>query len=656
MERYSYSDESSSKRIVNSKLGRGITAVAILGSLAGGTAKAVYDHDHQPHDLPNQGNHLVLSPEETGAYFTKPSDLYTVATETPSQVTVTQPAQRQGIATLPPSEVGAYFSTDGSTDEQPATTTAPTEVSQQPAEVESTVTPEATDVPVTVVPSPTATTAPTQTPSPVATEQPTLASTQEPTDTPEPTQTPELTDVPTATATATPTKEAKPSPTPKPEKTVAPTPTAKPTEAPKPEATITADMSIPEQLKVVNPDYDKMNELAAVNTQLYGDAQPQYMCLQGVRLTIDQVYPDMDSALLIPSAYQAKAVFEAYPQRFAELKITDRKQLYELPPGAILVYQPNPEGGDNYDFAGGIHNGHIEIVISNDMNGTVIVGSDHQNSLDTDLIHMQGEVDVFIPTDGSDTQTANTGNSKHKTPVNAAGGEPAKSQIDQKPYPIPVNPSAKVYTHLKETSTGEGFLAPEQFNSPEAYQQAIKEQFGINMYGFDQQHLQWAWEEFWSLGKTEFLKSLNGVIIIADGHDGDGSEQVNCLFNNQPDVHTAQYSNEEFFKDIVTHELGHYYACRDYATGGNLLTVMAEVDKKEGPVSRYGRTDSHEDTADTVQQAANPGSDLDMITADYQKNNIADPSNPLPLHKKIANAILWTPVKEHRDWNKVING
>lgn len=523
-ERHSNSSESAKNYRAAKRAVYTVTVVGALSVVGAKTLPSQFE-DHGADTAATQ-SHLILSTEEANSYFTKPNSLYTIPTEAPTQA-ATQSQEQGPLPTLSPADVGSYF-TSNSTGEQAVAaapsvaTEAATQPPTQPATEVPTVIPTdtptptqaATEIPTsqptepptqevventpvstqepTEIPSPTetevSTVAPTEVPSPtmIPTREPTLAPTNTPT--PVPTDTP----MPTATPTEVPTQ----TPTPKPEKTVAPTPDVLPTLSP--------DMSIPEQLKVINPDYGKMDELAQENTKLYGDAAPQYLCLQGVRLTIDQVYPDMDSALRIPSAYLAKGVFEEYPNRFAELKITSRKQLYELPPGAILVYQPNPDGGDPYDYAGGIHNGHIEIVISNDMNGTVIVGSDHQNSLDDDLIHMQGHVSVFVPINHHAPNTETT----PEVTVQAAESNPPIAD------PLPV-------------VKGLGEEAPHYYETADEYKKALKDTFNIDMEGYDKDHLEWVWELLWKTDKTNFPKLLEGNTYNFKPYSSDGSTSDN---------------------------------------------------------------------------------------------------------------------------------
>lgn len=140
------------------------------------------------------------------------------------------------------------------------------------------------------------------------------------------------------------------------------------------------------QLELVHADVTTMQKIADTNTKLYGNATYQYLCLQGVRLSISQVMPEMDEPLSVNSAYLVNDIFAQYPDRFTQLVITSEEQLYELPPGAILVYPRNTES--MYDFAAGQHHGHIGIIIGENGNGDMVVGSDHQTLLAKDLENM----------------------------------------------------------------------------------------------------------------------------------------------------------------------------------------------------------------------------------------------------------------------------
>lgn len=88
---------------------------------------------------------------------------------------------------------------------------------------------------------------------------------------------------------------------------------------------------------------------------------------------------------------------------------------------------------------------------------------------------------------------------------------------------------------------------------PEDIRQGIIDKFGITMNGFDTDHLTWAWNALWELSNTNFPQLVRGITISASSG---GSAQVGCA-GADVSVRLGQYTPENFFKFIFTHELGH---------------------------------------------------------------------------------------------------
>lgn len=82
---------------------------------------------------------------------------------------------------------------------------------------------------------------------------------------------------------------------------------------------------------------------------------------------------------------------------------------------------------------------------------------------------------------------------------------------------------------------------------------AIQQQFGISMIGYDQQHLQWAWEKFWEVSSTNFNDLVKGAVIQVT--DVSSTRQVACP--PAVSVLVGQFPEETAFKHILIHELGH---------------------------------------------------------------------------------------------------
>lgn len=187
-----------------------------------------------------------------------------------------------------------------------------------------------------------------------------------------------------------------------------------------------------------------------------------------------------------------------------------------------------------------------------------------------------------------------------------------------------------------------GVIAPP---FPSDIRQGIIDEFGITMNGFDQQHLQWAWEKFWDISDTRFNQYVRGSIIkrLAYTPDGtNGSRQVGCgaAQGYGYSVEFVEYPGEAFFKFLLTHELGHVmYRCNDSDVIG--LTEHINAYTSDGPISWYGEHASEctggsnrsEDYADTVAYYLNPEAGLASLTKCFRNpsvpNGDRNPLNPL---------------------------
>lgn len=184
---------------------------------------------------------------------------------------------------------------------------------------------------------------------------------------------------------------------------------------------------------------------------------------------------------------------------------------------------------------------------------------------------------------------------------------------------------------------------PQAPQSPSDIRQGIIDQFGITMNGFDNQHLQWAWEKFWEVSNTNFDELVKGAKI--DVTSVSNTQQVGC-----PPALTAiigQFPEETAFKHILTHELGHAIRnCPGRAQAQE--TAYLNAHSKEGGVSYYGEnaktctgSDSlSEDYAEMIAFYLNPGTPVAsyLKCLPYSQNKYTESS--FPLHYQVARDIL----------------
>lgn len=176
---------------------------------------------------------------------------------------------------------------------------------------------------------------------------------------------------------------------------------------------------------------------------------------------------------------------------------------------------------------------------------------------------------------------------------------------------------------------------------PADLQKAILDQFGINMLGFDQKRLQWAYSKFSNASNTKFASLVKGVNIKVGGLRDAG-------FYGQPydcrEIVIPQLDDQVQFSLVITHELGHVIDfCNDDPI--SLRNKHIDVLQKEGGITNYGQTGCGtgfppaEDYAEMIAYYLNPGA-----PDKYRPNGCSDGRIPTPekypLHYDLAKMIL----------------
>lgn len=168
--------------------------------------------------------------------------------------------------------------------------------------------------------------------------------------------------------------------------------------------------------------------------------------------------------------------------------------------------------------------------------------------------------------------------------------------------------------------------------------QAIIDGFGITMNGFSPQQLQWAWEKFWDVSKTNFINLTKGTAIEAAS--GTISEQIGC---RSVRVGSA-FSEPTLFKIVLTHELSHVI----YWCNNDSLSRRSEhhnVFSQEGGVTGYGAsgclgTPPHtEDYAEMIAYYLNKGV-VEQTARCNNRGQIPFDGVKFPLHLNLARTIL----------------
>lgn len=168
-------------------------------------------------------------------------------------------------------------------------------------------------------------------------------------------------------------------------------------------------------------------------------------------------------------------------------------------------------------------------------------------------------------------------------------------------------------------------------------------QFGIAMNGFDNAHMQWAWEKLWDVSNTNFTKLTGGSVIdITDNAD---SHQVGCP-GDKVAVYLGQYP-ETLFKYALIHELGHVIRnCSKTAVSSYVNHLNAL--NKEGAVTYYannassctGSDNISEDYAEMIALYLNPSANIQMVKCAPAGTKYTNLSADFPLHYNVVKSVL----------------
>ena len=173
----------------------------------------------------------------------------------------------------------------------------------------------------------------------------------------------------------------------------------------------------------------------------------------------------------------------------------------------------------------------------------------------------------------------------------------------------------------------------------------IQRQFGISMIGgYDQQHLQWAWEKFWEVSNTNFNSLIRGAIIQVTSVSN--THQAACPNPVSPSVYIGQFPEETAFKHILMHELGH--AIRNCAGRERAQETAFMNARKEGGVSYYANNapactesdNTSEDYAEMIAFYLNPGTPVASYLKCYPASQNRYTEQEFPLHYQVARDVL----------------
>jgi len=181
---------------------------------------------------------------------------------------------------------------------------------------------------------------------------------------------------------------------------------------------------------------------------------------------------------------------------------------------------------------------------------------------------------------------------------------------------------------------------------PARLKESLISQFGITMDGFDNAHLQWAWEKFWEVSNTNFTRFIRGSVIQIT--DPRRSEQKGCPGRDPVTVLLGQY-DQALFKYILTHELGHTI---QHCTGSNSFSAEhLNAYNREGGVTYYAnhaasQSCSHgtannvnEDYAEMIALYLNPSANVRAVNCDTT-GRYTNLRVEFPLHYNVARSIL----------------
>lgn len=175
-------------------------------------------------------------------------------------------------------------------------------------------------------------------------------------------------------------------------------------------------------------------------------------------------------------------------------------------------------------------------------------------------------------------------------------------------------------------------------SNPSTLKEDIQKKFNISMNGFDNQHLQWGWEQLWRLSNTNFIALTKGTAI----NSSPSSSQESCRV-----VKLTPFSEEELFKITFTHELGHIIKwCNPNSQ--SRIGDLPDIIEKESYVTYYsanastctGSDNFNEDYAEMITYYLNPSAN--SKTAKCEGNQMPNPylGNKHPLHYNAAKDIL----------------
>ncbi len=152
--------------------------------------------------------------------------------------------------------------------------------------------------------------------------------------------------------------------------------------------------------------------------------------------------------------------------------------------------------------------------------------------------------------------------------------------------------------------------------SPANLRQAIIDKFGIELNGFSDQELNWAWEKFWDISHTNFFNLVKGRIVNRTSGPGESSGVSGCS------IEFSYYTDQTLFNVVLIHELGHVIQnctpdtksldsehSKVYANGANPLTGYGNA-KNFSPngvaLSCFGYTAAGENYAEMITYYLNP--------------------------------------------------
>lgn len=226
-------------------------------------------------------------------------------------------------------------------------------------------------------------------------------------------------------------------------------------------------------------------------------------------------------------------------------------------------------------------------------------------------------------------------------------------QSTQNPITQPTNPPSNpvVSPNPQPPTGGNPPTTPEPSSVSSADLEArIKNQFSVNMTGFDQVHLKWAYDEFSKNSNNKFSSLIVGANIEAST-DNSLETPVICDLT----IKVRQINNEKVFKYTLDHQLGHYiYECKTL-TQSYRYPDFDNVFKTEGAATLHAMCPSKplqslpEDYADMIAYYLNPDFDQPFDApagCAIPGKDLKDKSNPFknpsrfPKHLALAKRII----------------